>query len=94
MLTLAVVAVAIAGKLVGTMLAYPFSSLSLRQLMLVGWGMNSRGVIELVIANIALSAGLIDSKLYSAIVFMSIVTTLIFPLAIKSALRKDPTLMD
>ena len=65
-----------------------------RQLYLVGWGMNSRGVMELVIAYIALTGGLISQELYSAIVFMTIVTTVTFPFVFRSIVRKYPNIME
>lgn len=93
-LTLLVLLVALIGKIGGTMLTKPISSLSMKQLFLVGWGMNSRGVMELVIAQIALNGGLIDTQLYSVIVFMAIITTVIFPFAMQLLLKNDPNLMD
>jgi Kef-type K+ transport system membrane component KefB len=45
--------VATLGKVLGTMLMKPFTDLSWRQTYLIGWAMNSRGVVELVIAEIA-----------------------------------------
>ena len=93
-LILIVVAVAIAGKLIGALLVKPFTKLKWRQLYLIGWEMNSRGVIELVIANIALSAGLISTPLYSAIVLMAILTTIISPFFIKNSIKKHPQIMN
>lgn len=90
LLTLLVVAAAIIGKIGGTLLTKPFHKLSWKQLTLIGWGMNSRGVMELVITQIAYNAGLIQENLYSAIIFMSIVTTVSFPLVIQHMMRQDP----
>lgn len=94
LLTLSVVAVAFLGKILGILAAKPFVSLQWRQLYLVGWGMNSRGVMELVIAYIALTGGLISQELYSAIVFMTIVTTVTFPFVFRSIVRKYPNIME
>ena len=93
-LILIVVAVAIAGKLIGVLLVKPFTKLKWKQLYLIGWEMNSRGIIELVIANIALSAGLISTPLYSAIVLMAILTTIISPFFIKNSIKKHPQIMN
>lgn len=46
----------------------------------IGIGLNARGIIELVIANIALKNGLIDQSLFSILVLMGIVTTLTTPI--------------
>ncbi len=93
-LTIIVLVTAIVGKLLGTFLVKPFTDLSWQQLHLIGWGMNSRGVMELVIAHIALSAGIISKDLYSAIVFMAIATTVIFPFIFRIILKKNPHIMD
>lgn len=92
-LVLTVFAIAILGKVLGALATKPFVSLSFSQLHLIGWGMNSRGVMELVLAQIAFSAGLISAELYSAIVFMAIMTTVLFPLVFKTILQRNPKIM-
>jgi Kef-type K+ transport system membrane component KefB len=93
-LTGVIVVVAIIGKLLGTFLTKPFVKLSWKQLHLIGWGMNSRGVMELIMAHIALSAGLIPESLYSAIVFMAIFTTVLFPFIFRKILKHNPQIMN
>lgn len=90
----ATVMVAFFGKLVGTLLVKPFSTLNLKQLYYVGWAMNSRGAAELVIALIAVQYGLIPPEIYSALVAMSIITTLVFPPVLSWGIRKNPGLMN
>ena len=51
--------------------------------------MNSRGAIELIIAEIARANGLIPMELYAAIVSMAVITTIIFPFVMKNAIKKD-----
>lgn len=92
-LVIALTIVAIIGKIGGVMLVKPFSNLRWRQLHIIGWGMNSRGAVELVIALLALRVGLITTQLYSAIVIMTMITTLIFPFVIKHQIRKYPHIM-
>jgi Kef-type K+ transport system membrane component KefB len=82
------------GKLLGALVATPFTDLSLRQTHLIGWGMNSRGAIELVIAEIARINNLIPIEVYSAIVFMAIITTFIFPIALKIIVSKDRKILN
>lgn len=93
LITLVIVTAALFGKIGGTLLAYPFTKLSFKQLHLIGWGLNSRGVMELVIAQIAVSHGLITSQLYSIIVFVAITTTVLFPFVIRSMVASDPKIM-
>ncbi len=87
----ALILTAVLGKLAGTALPARGIGLSRRDSLLVGVGMNSRGAVELVIADIALRAGIfrhpagnpLVENLFSAIVIMAIVTTLATPLALK-----------
>ena len=88
------VAIAFLGKIAGTLLVKPLSTLSLKQLYYVGWAMNSRGAAEMVIALIAKQSGLIPPEIFSALVLMTIVTTFTFPFALARGIRKNPTLMD
>jgi len=84
------VVIAFLGKIIGTVIIKPFSKLSLKQLYLIGWGMNSRGAVELVIALLALNHGLITQEIFSALVATAIVTTLVFPFALQHEIKNDP----
>ena len=88
------VMIATFGKLIGTMVVKPVSSLSWKQLYYVGWGMNSRGAAELVIALIAIQYGLISPEIFSALVSMSLITTLILPPILARGIKNNPGLMD
>jgi Kef-type K+ transport system membrane component KefB len=92
-LLIAITVVAIIGKIGGVLLIKPFTKLKWKQLYLIGWGMNSRGAVELVIALLALKAGLLTAPVYSAIIVMTIITTLIFPFALRYMIKKDPHIM-
>ncbi len=92
-LVILVLIVAIVGKVLGSLLTKPFTSLTLKQSYLIGWAMNSRGSIELVIAEIARQNNLISPVIYSAIVFMAVITTLVFPFVLKRMIARDKTLM-
>jgi Kef-type K+ transport system membrane component KefB len=49
----------------------------------VGIVMNARGVMELVVASIALRAGLVDREVFSALLVVGLVTTVLTPLMLK-----------
>ena len=51
----------------------------------VGAGLNGRGVMELVIANIALTNGFIGRQLFAILILMAVVTTLATPFMLKWA---------
>jgi len=84
-----VLLVATVGKLAGALMATPFTDLSFAQTHLIGWGMNSRGLIELVVADVARQAGLIPPEVYAAIVSMAIITTILIPIMMKIIIKKD-----
>jgi len=72
------------------------SGFSLRESMAIGMGMNGRGAVEIIVATIALNSGIFSkpdptptrvSALFSSIVIMAVVTTVIVPLAMKPLLR-------
>jgi Kef-type K+ transport system membrane component KefB len=90
----ATVVIAFSGKVVGCLLTKPFSRLSLKQLYYVGWAMNSRGAAELVIALAAKQFGLIPLDVFSALVAMSLITTLAFPPVLARGIHKNPGLMN
>jgi Kef-type K+ transport system membrane component KefB len=80
------------GKIVGAGGAARGIGFSARESMAIGVGMSPRGAVELVIAGIALKAGLFDTvgvaepvveNLFSAVVVMAVVTTVLSPIILK-----------
>jgi len=58
----------------------------------VGVGMVPRGEVGLIFAQIGLTAGILSSRLFSAILFVVIATTLVTPPLLKWVLRRGATL--
>jgi Kef-type K+ transport system membrane component KefB len=58
--------------------------------MKVGIGMISRGEVGLIVAAAGASAGVLSSNLFSTVVIMVTVSTIITPVWLKMAYRKDP----
>lgn len=54
----------------------------------LGIGLNARGIMELVIANIAYKNGLISTEVFSILILMGIITTLTTPVLLKKAFEK------
>jgi len=54
----------------------------------LGVGLNGRGIMELVIANIALERGFIGPQLFSILVLMAVVTTFATPFLLKWAYQR------
>jgi len=70
---------AIIGKILGTALFYLPSRNGWREGITIGTGMNGRGAVEIIIAEIGLEMGIIDKTIFSILVFMAIFTTLTVP---------------
>ncbi len=71
-----VCAVAVAGKFGGSMMAARVMRTPWREAAAIGILMNTRGLIELVILNIGLDIGVLPKPLFSILVVMAVVTTL------------------
>jgi Kef-type K+ transport system membrane component KefB/nucleotide-binding universal stress UspA family protein len=70
-----VVFVAIAGKYIGTYVAARLSGIVPRDASALGWLMNTRGLTELIVLNIGLGLGVITPLLFTMLVIMALVTT-------------------
>lgn len=84
-LVMAILVASFAGKILGGYLGGRLAKLSSDESWALGMGLNGRGVMELVIANIALSNGFIGQQLFTILVLMAIVTTLATPFLLKRA---------
>lgn len=91
---------AIAGKLLGCGLGYSLFKRNFWESTIVGFGMNGRGAVEIVVASVVLklsndllSSGVVDAPLltqdqFSALILMAFLTTLMAPLTLKWAVMK------
>jgi Kef-type K+ transport system membrane component KefB len=84
----AAVVVACVGKFVGAGLGARFGGLPRWEALAVGAGLNARGAMELVIAAVGLSIGVLSLAMYSAIVLMAVVTTLMAAPILRACLRR------
>jgi Trk K+ transport system NAD-binding subunit len=82
-LLLTIVIMATVGKVVGTALFYLLSGNGWREGVVIGAGMNGRGAVEIIIAEIALASGIISQEIFSVLVFMAIFTTAMVPVFLK-----------
>jgi Kef-type K+ transport system membrane component KefB len=76
LITLGLVAIAILGKYGGTLIAARVMNLPWRESAVLGALMNTRGLTELIVLNLALDKGVISPALFTALVVMALVTTL------------------
>lgn len=88
LLALAVIAVATLGKVVGT---YAGARLIGRRdhwtALSFGAGLNARGAMEIIIATIGLSLGILSQDMFSIIVLMAMATSIMAPPALRYVLR-------
>ncbi|MBD3248364.1 hypothetical protein GF382_03690 [Candidatus Falkowbacteria bacterium] len=82
------------GQILGVLLIKKLINIDLKQAWLVGWGMNSKGAVELAIAYVAYRAGIIPSSLYSILVAVALISTIIFQIIIFKMVRKNPRVMN
>jgi Kef-type K+ transport system membrane component KefB len=72
-----VLVIACIGKFMGASLGARLTGNSWRESFALATCMNSRGAMEILLANVALSAGIIDGRMFVALIFMAIVTSLL-----------------
>jgi Kef-type K+ transport system membrane component KefB len=74
--TLGLIVVAVVGKGVACAVAARLSKVPMRESVALGALMNARGLIELILLNIGLEAGIITPTLFTILVLVAVVTTL------------------
>jgi Kef-type K+ transport system membrane component KefB len=75
LLCLVVIAVAIAGKLGGSMAAARWTGMSWSDSFCLGALMNTRGLVELIVLNIGYDLGILSPRIFAMLVLMALVTT-------------------
>lgn len=81
----AVLIISFVSKIFGGYIGGKLAGFTDRGALTIGIGLNGRGIMELVIANIALSGGYISSATFSILVVMGILTTFSTPFLLKKA---------
>ncbi|MHB8118572.1 MAG: cation:proton antiporter [Methanothrix sp.] len=74
--------VACIGKIIGASLGALAGGMAERKALAVGFGLNARGAMEIVLATAALDYGLIEGRIFVALVIMALATTMISGLAL------------
>ena len=81
-------AVAIVTKVIGCGLPALIQRMGFRDSVIIGMGMVPRGEVAMIVALIGLSQNLISQSTYSALILMSLLTTIIPPLLLRNWLFK------
>ncbi|MGB8165277.1 MAG: cation:proton antiporter, partial [Nitrososphaeraceae archaeon] len=89
-----VIIVAIVTKLIGCGLPAIIFLKNKSKAMKVGVGMISRGEVGLIVAGIGVTSGALTSNIYTTVIIMVAITTLITPVWLKKAYSKEQVVTD
>ena len=84
----AIIGVSFGSKIIGGYVGGRFARLNHLNSITLGLGLNARGIMELVIANIAYREGMINVEIFSMLVIMGLLTTLSTPFLLKRAFNR------
>lgn len=87
LLTLAVVVLAFAGKVLGCGYGARLGGTEWREAWAIGFAMNARGAMEIILGLLALEHGIIRQRMFVALVIMALVTSLASGPAMRRLLR-------
>ena len=82
-LLVAILFISYFSKIAGGFFGGKYAGINNRISFTIGIGLNARGIMELVIANIAYKQGLISLEIFSMLVIMGVLTTLTTPFVLK-----------
>jgi Kef-type K+ transport system membrane component KefB len=85
-----IIAIAVVTKLIGTGLPSLLFLKNKARSMRVGIGMVSRGEVGLIVAGVGVSSGALTNDIYTAVIIMVAATTIITPIWLKMAYKKEP----
>ncbi len=86
---LAIVAVAVIGKIVGCGVAAKMSGFSNKHAMQIGIGMIARAEVALIIANQGMKSGIIGNETFTSIVLLVVISTIITPPLLKMLFKGE-----
>jgi Kef-type K+ transport system membrane component KefB len=76
-LVLIVLSIACIGKILGVTLGLRASKMAWKRSAIIGFALNSRGAMEMILATVAKDAGLIDDRLFVSLIIMALVTSVL-----------------
>ena len=90
LLTIGLIGIASIGKFGGAFLGGRLGGMTAAEAFAIGCGMNARGSTEVIFASLGLSMGIVTQDLFTAIVTMAVVTTMLMPPMLRWALMRLP----
>ncbi len=88
--TVAIILVASVGKFLGALIGGRLGGLTGLESLAMATGLNARGSTEVIIASIGLSMGALNNQLYTMIVAMAVVTTMMMPPTLRFMMARVP----
>ena len=77
MVTLIILLKACVGKICGVGLGALLGEMKLKEALVVEFGKNARGAMEIILASVALKHNLIDQRIFVALIIMALITSLL-----------------
>jgi len=74
-------------KTIGGFIGSKIAGFTNKKSLTIGLGLNARGIMEIVIANIAYKSGFINVEIFSMLIIMGVFTTIFTPFLLKNAIR-------
>jgi len=87
-LLLWITAIAFTGLIGGSMIGAHASGFTWREGWTIGWGLNAKGDVELAVATLALNAKILTIEIYSVIILMALITTIVSPIVFRRLLEQ------
>ena len=88
-LTLVIIVIAFAGKIIGSGLGTRLGGFTWRESLAAGFGMNARGAMEIILGIVALENGLINEKVFVSLVIMALITSMTSGPLMRWMLKKE-----
>jgi Kef-type K+ transport system membrane component KefB len=76
-ITIIILVLAFIGKIFGGYFGAKIGGLGNKESLAIGFGMNARGAMEIILATLALQANLIGEEVFVAIVIMAVITSIV-----------------
>jgi Kef-type K+ transport system membrane component KefB/nucleotide-binding universal stress UspA family protein len=89
-LTCVLILLASVGKFAGAALGAVLAKRHWREAIALGCAMNARGSTEVIVASIGLSAGVLSRDIYTMILAMAVLTTMVMPPTLRRSLSRLP----
>ncbi|MBC8184915.1 cation:proton antiporter [candidate division KSB1 bacterium] len=88
LLIIVLLIVAVIGKIIGAGFGAYLGKMNLKESTVIAFAMNGRGAVELIIASIGLKLEIINDRIFSILVVIAFITTLLPPILLNFFINK------